>query len=236
MTQPRNRILLSALFNQPSGIDDLFTSKYYGEHGIDSIEEKGDRVLIIWGGEDISPMIYKQKPNRQNRGSTTPSVRDQAEMKLAEWAVRNNVPIIGICRGAQLMCALSGGKLIQHVTGHYGDHNIHCPEIAPGLGDIELTTSSIHHQMMLLTDVEHVLLGFTHPAKSDTYLGENNEEISECFSKDWCEPEIVWIPKTKSLCIQGHPEYMKKDAPFVKYVQALIDYFIFQKHYGNHNA
>jgi gamma-glutamyl-gamma-aminobutyrate hydrolase PuuD len=232
MTQ--DRTLISALYDQPSGLDSLFTRRLFGSEGYEKI--KGDKVLILWGGEDISPTLYGETPNSHTHASSILSRRDQIEKRMAEWFIANEYPIIGICRGAQLMCALSGGKLIQHVDNHYGHHNIHCPEVVPGLGDIELDASSIHHQMLNPTGVDHILLGHTWDKRgtlptmgniSSKYIGEGDKPVD--LPPDFHEPEIVWFPKTKALCIQGHPEYMSSKSNYVKYICDLVDHFCFSK-------
>src|SRR3990167_3250317 len=110
-------ILASALYNEQSPFTELFNQTTI-ETPEDLVELKPD-ALVIWGGEDISPKIYGQKPAiRWTSATAKLSIRDKLEIALANQAVKMRIPIIGICRGAQLMCALSGGSLIQHVSGH----------------------------------------------------------------------------------------------------------------------
>ena len=222
------RTMLSAIFDQSSGMDKLFTKRFYGSKGYEGLAKKGNVVLFLWGGEDISASLYNQKPYKWASLKLGESRRDTIEKTMAQWAIENGFPIVGICRGAQMMCALSGGKLVQDVNGHFGTHPIYCKEIVPGLGDVESVSSSIHHQMMIPDGVDHQLIAWPTPSnRSDIYTGEDNKNIESCLAPDWKEPEIVWFPKTKSLCIQGHPEYMKNDAPFVQLVNQLIEYFCF---------
>ena len=221
------RILLSAIWNQDSGIDTLFDEKFYGSKGYNDLEKEKNVVLVLWGGEDISPSLYNQQPSNHTSAKSIPSNRDQIEKRMAEWAIKNGFPIIGVCRGAQLMCALSGGKLVQDVDNHFGHHPIYCKEIVPGLGDSFVTASSIHHQMMIPDGVDHQLLAWPEsPSKRSTvYRGEDGKNIETCLDPNWKEPEIVWFPKTKALCIQGHPEYMSDKAPFVQLVNKLVEHF-----------
>lgn len=221
---PKKRILLSALFNQNSAIDPLFIDKYVGGMGLAAVPEEGQKVLVLWGGEDISPCLYKQKASYFTRAANVRSQRDHIEELLARQCINKGIPIIGICRGAQLMCAISGGTLIQHVSGHYGDHQVMTKE-----GKL-YTTNSIHHQMMNFEKVDHyTLIAWAHPNMSNTYIGENNKELPYAKSKEFLEPEIVWFPKTKALCIQGHPEYMSHTDPYVKYIVQLIRQYIFSE-------
>jgi hypothetical protein len=78
--------------------------------------------------------------------------------------------------------------------------------------------------MMLPGKTEHELLAWaTHPL-SNQYVGENDEQLK--IDK---EVEVVWFPKTKSLCIQGHPEYMHAESKFVSYCQSLVKKYILEE-------
>lgn len=153
---------------------------------------KPDHLLTLWGGEDISPSLYGQK-NVMSHADDKPSERDKREWALAERAVEMGVPILGICRGAQLVCALLGGKLWQHVDNHESKPH---PLIYKG-GYYE--TNSYHHQMMIPTD-DMEILGYAYN-RSKIKWGE------EAVADDSEEPEIVWCPRDNALLIQGHPEW-----------------------------
>jgi len=178
--------------------------------------EKGG-VLLLWGGSDISPEIYDQTPNSYV-SATTPSKRDIVEMSLVRRAWKLGMPTIGICRGGQLLCAMNGGSLVQHVDGHHNKHMITTSE------GTRILANSTHHQMMLPDAVQHELLAWSTWPMSMVYYGEDNRKLS--IER---EAEAVWFPKTQSLCIQGHPEYMPKDSDFVKYCQHLVKKFIIKE-------
>jgi gamma-glutamyl-gamma-aminobutyrate hydrolase PuuD len=171
-----------------------------------------DGVLVLWGGGDISPTIYGQKPIRYTGATEKLSERDKFEVACAKKAMSIGMPIIGVCRGAQLMCALNGGSLIQHVDGHAGGTHL----IRTFDGKL-LATNSIHHQMMNLVGTEHKLLGWAEHRQSNRYIVEDNEHIELDI-----EPELVWFPKTKTLAIQGHPEYLYPSHELVEYCTGLI--------------
>src|SRR5438067_2150266 len=87
------------------------------------IEATGkDDGLVIWGGADISPSIYGEPVGPRTGAGHEPSFRDRTEMAAVDAAIKVGIPLIGVCRGAQLMCAMSGGKLVQDVQGHMGSH------------------------------------------------------------------------------------------------------------------
>ena len=183
--------------------------------------EKGD-VVMFGGGEDISPSIYGQSASKWSYAPATPSMRDTFEIRAYHRAIEVGASCFGICRGAQLLCALSGGKLIQHVTNHGGTHWI--DTIDGG----KFITSSAHHQMMWpynLPKDNFKVLGWTDPPRSTCYVfseGDVKEEIDE-------EPEVVYFPKTSSLGVQGHPEFMSERAPFVRYSKDLLVQFLIER-------
>ncbi len=146
-----------------------------------------------------------------------PSKRDQWEAILGQTAIQLGIPIVGVCRGAQLGCALAGGILVQDVSGHGGDHLIRTND------DQVLVTSSLHHQMLYPWEVDHELIAWADPELSRRYEGLSDLEEE---MRDPREPEIVWFPKIKCLAIQGHPEFMDPKCKFNQYVKTLIDKYV----------
>ena len=72
------------------------------------------RGLVIGGGEDISPEHYGGDLHEQVRLDPE---RDALEIEWIEWALSRNVPLLGICRGAQLINVVLGGDLHQDIRG-----------------------------------------------------------------------------------------------------------------------
>lgn len=169
-------------------------------------------LILFGGGEDISPTLYNEKASKYTQSKHMLSDRDRLEANIFMLAHGRNVPMLGICRGAQLLCALNGGKVVQHVTGHHGLHLITTneKEVIP--------TSSVHHQMMYPFNIEHKMLAWCTKPKSNEYVMNDNSVLKEVP----CEPEVVFFPESKSLGIQGHPEYMSEETAFVKYTQKLV--------------
>jgi len=172
--------------------------------------------IVIWGGEDISPSIYNAPVSRYTYASETLSHRDRVEVAVCKRAIELGIPIIGVCRGAQLLCALAGGSLVQHVTGHGRTHNIVTVD-----GEV-YSTSSVHHQMMFPFNVQHELIAWSEEKRSHNYIDGDNNEIPLMHEESTVEPEIVWFPTIKGLAVQGHPEFMNEDCEFVKYVNSLV--------------
>lgn len=186
---------------------------------IDKGEDKID-ALVIWGGADISPSLYNDSVADLCGADWELSRRDYEEASACRAAIERNIPIIGVCRGAQLCCAIAGGRLIQHVDNHGRTH-----DMTTDAGDI-IRTSSVHHQMMFPFDVDHKMIAWASEKRSARYIIGNNE--SDPQMKDKVEPEIVWFPKIRALAIQGHPEFHGNpdSDPFVQYCLKLVKHYI----------
>lgn len=178
---------------------------------------EGD-ILIVHGGADISPAMYKQQRSKHGGGNHEITGRDKIEWDLMQKAKELKIPIIGICRGAQMLCALEGGYLIQHVNNHSGTHEI---ETFDGKS---LMVNSIHHQMMAPTTASNWELVAWTSKRSDQYWhtaeGEDQcaQEHPVLGNKD---PEFIYYPDIKGFAIQWHPEVMQI-GPTNNYVNSFI--------------
>jgi putative glutamine amidotransferase len=129
----------------------------------DAVAALLDRVdgVCLPGGPDLQPSIYGEEPHPQ-LGPTEPRV-DAVEMALIRAADRRGLPILGICRGMQVLNVARGGTLHQHlpdVVGErlahrqpeHGSITTHRVETAPHsrlratLGGPSLEVNSFHHQ------------------------------------------------------------------------------------------
>lgn len=75
-------------------------------------EQKDIDAVIIGGGDDISPSQYNQPP--EHDGEYDPD-RDELEIAWIRWALENKKPLLGICRGSQLINVVLGGELDQNI-------------------------------------------------------------------------------------------------------------------------
>ena len=117
--------------------------------------------LILAGGADIDPASYGEAAHAQTTG-TWPE-RDSYEVALARRALERDIPLLGICRGMQLMNVARGGTLIQHLPDDVGhedhrrvagsfdgaDHDVRLADgslAARAAGEVDHGTKSHHHQ------------------------------------------------------------------------------------------
>lgn len=114
--------------------------------------------LLLTGGGDVNPLLYADR--RDPRCYGVNAARDDAEWDAITAADEMSIPVLGICRGAQMINVAYGGTLHQHIpalpqTHHYhngGDHRVKAAEgsrLQKAWGDEDDSTRwvvSIHHQ------------------------------------------------------------------------------------------
>jgi putative glutamine amidotransferase len=152
--------------------------------------------LMLAGGSDIDPAGYGARPHPETRG-TWPE-RDRFELALAHAALERDMPVLGICRGMQMLNVSCGGTLMQHLPevethrhmpGAYSDHDV---RLEPGslaaraVGAERISVKSHHHQGL-------------------DELGEGIEAVG------WSEPdgliEAIELPHRRcALGVLWHPE------------------------------
>jgi len=176
-------------------------------------------IVLFEGGSDINSNIYGETPGFYTQNFN--DGRDSFELFAWKAAQKARAKMFGICRGAQLFCALSGGKVIQHVSGHLGDHFIDTCD-----GE-KYQTSSVHHQMMAPMEANHKLLAWSTHNRSKVYLDGNNNDCKDRLDKDLgLEPEAIWFPDTKCLGVQGHPEFMPNGHKFQGYCRKIVQQYL----------
>ena len=125
----RKLTLAYSPFNAP-GPAPIFPFDAVYEEKFNAVEKgslEGADALLLWGGTDIHPTFYNQpyhSTTERSGSGDQPSLRDMTEWHLMHEAKKLNIPIIGVCRGAQFLCVFAGGSLIQDVKGHYHAHTI----------------------------------------------------------------------------------------------------------------
>ena len=163
-------------------------------------------LVVFTGGADVSPEYYGEK--RIPGVACNPS-RDTVEKAQFITARDAGKAFIGICRGAQLLHVLHGHKLWQDVNFHALGGAPHTTYDLVS-GDVVMTTSC-HHQMMRVDDVNDPKNDFKVVAISDRSTHRRAQDVTFRVAKDQIafrnDIEVLWYPETNSLCYQGHPEF-----------------------------
>jgi putative glutamine amidotransferase len=198
-------------FGGYDSVHKLFTDSF----GWSSVMKPADADVIVWnGGADIGTEIYGEKsvmcgvPERQ-------SYRDQMEIGMFEDFKNSGKLKLGICRGAQLLNCLNGGKLYQDVNNHTNSHLM----LDVRTGE-EIQITSTHHQQMRAGQ-DATIIGIANDSTRKTSEEGTVTHAQAPSIKDGKDLEIVWYPDTQTLCIQGHPEYVP-GSRFAKYTLELI--------------
>ena len=175
----------------------------------ESIEDAS--LVVFTGGADVSPHLYNENAHPTTYNDEQ---RDKQEELAFNKAVRLKKNIVGICRGAQFICVMNGGKLIQDANNHG-----HCNHPITTDDGREITVTGDHHQMQLPPD-NAVPIAWAEPRLSTYYHGGPGIELNPEKEHD-----VVWYPNTNALGIQYHPEWMERQSEGLLYSQELIERF-----------
>ena len=166
-------------------------------------------ALILAGGADLDPASYDAEPHPCTTG-TRPE-RDAAELALAGRAIERDLPLLGICRGMQLLNVALGGTLIQHLpddVGH-GDHRRHLGSFDDADHDVRLAEGSL---------AARACGELVHATKSHHHQGVDRLGEGLVASGWSCLDDLVEaieLPGARwTLGVQWHPE-VDPDSPVV---------------------
>jgi putative glutamine amidotransferase len=178
-----------------------------------AVVERIDGLALV-GGADLDARLYGADPHET---ADAPRVeRDAAELALYRAARERGVPVLGICRGLQVMAVAHGGSLIQNLPdvpgsqvhrerpGQFVDH---LASFAPGsmagriFGTEAVVVNSSHHQAVD-TPGDLVISG---------WAADGTIEACEDPSTDFC------------LGVQWHPEHPERRSADLPLIRALVD-------------
>lgn len=171
--------------------------------------------LLLSGGEDVNPSFYGQTAT-EKCGKIVPA-RDHAEMKMLEAFLSTGKPILGICRGEQLMNVFFGGTLHQDIADvatschddyprkNRGNHEVSVTrgtKLAEIMGQETFLANSLHHQA-----VDKVAPALILAARSEDGIVEGVEHPAHPFC----------------IGVQWHPEHM---SAYSKLQRRIFDAFV----------
>lgn len=172
--------------------------------------------LILSGGHDVNPLLWEEEPIKE-LGETFPK-RDRFEFLLIENMLEEEKPILGICRGEQILNVYFGGTLYQDLSLKKGSNIRHNQKLKP---DLETHTVEIEKESLLyeILKKDKILVNsFHHMAIKDVAVGMK----VTAFSKD-SVIEGIEMREKNILAIQWHPEMLSKTNGLM---QRLFNYFV----------
>ncbi len=186
--------------NHVSYVKMFLANGYLGTNNIDEAD-----FVMFTGGVDINPAMYAERCLTSTHFNPE---RDRKDTSVYDECVTKYIPMVGVCRGAQLLNVLNGGSLYQDVNNHHT--SVGHPIIDHVTGQ-SITVTSRHHQGMIpstLSDEQEcvVLATCGRSTRRATDLS-----VETGLSDDY---EVLFYPSTQSLCYQPHPEEVGKDGYF----------------------
>ncbi|WP_425803673.1 gamma-glutamyl-gamma-aminobutyrate hydrolase family protein [Desulfitobacterium sp. Sab5] len=157
--------------------------------------------LVLTGGGDIAPLVLAEQP-KKGIGECFPE-RDLGELLLAKLALQLELPVLGICRGIQVLAVAAGGKIYQDIPSEYPqalEHKQKAPrentwhevelltsKLSRIVGETKIQVNSLHHQA-----VASLPKGFIKSAVSADGIIEGIEKSDSafCVGVQW-HPEVL---------------------------------------------
>lgn len=170
-------------------------------------------VVVFSGGSDVSAELYGEKPHF----STRPDIQqDLEDIETFKKCIKLGIPMIGVCRGAQFLSVMHGGKLNQDINNHNTSHSMY--DIREK--NVIKSVSSVHHQSVRDNTENGMEILADAYRSTKRWLNAVDVETSKTM-----DIEAFWYPHTMTLGFQGHPEY-KGYFQFSEWCNRQIEEFI----------
>jgi gamma-glutamyl-gamma-aminobutyrate hydrolase PuuD len=186
------------------------------------VVEPGERIppdidgLCLSGGPDISPARYGEL-DPKHLAKEPDLERDELEFRAIEDALRRDIPVLGICRGFQVLNVAFGGSLVLHVDHHEPEDpdsvRLHPAvaieprsRLAAASGGKALAVNSRHHQAVTSRELA-----------PSFHATASVDDLVEAFESD----EHRWV-----VGVQWHPERIRKDPGMSPEVEGVFEAFV----------
>lgn len=186
--------------------------------GKEAIKEQAAMIdgLLLSGGGDVQPQLFGEEPERQT-GTVLPE-RDAHELALVKLAMVASKPILGICRGCQVLTIALGGSIYQHLSpelaviqheqqslGSYAGHTVELADnskLAKLWGNYVMT-NSFHHQAVKVA------------ASGFSITGRTKDGVIEAVEHETA-PFVIGVQWHPELMVDNHPKMLQLFSAFVK--------------------
>ena len=185
-----------------------------GEPDLSTILSRLDG-LIFSGGGDIDPAIYQ--------GVSHPTIynvdleRDRSEISLAKLVLATNIPLLGICRGLEVLVVATGGSLVPHLPDEFGNVVVHRADQLHSIEhSVDITPNSRLAQMIGTTEVK--VMSWHHQAASIV----PSEWNITARAADGVIEALEHKHHAWAIALQWHPELSINDELQLRILQAFV--------------
>ncbi|WP_031517918.1 gamma-glutamyl-gamma-aminobutyrate hydrolase family protein [Desulfofalx alkaliphila] len=171
------------------------------------------RAVILPGGGDIDPLLFGEEPQAAN-GEICP-YRDGFELELARRAMDRNIPLLGICRGMQVLNVAAGGTVCQDITNQiknpikhfqqaprwYPTHTLTPVEgtrLEKIIGRAPVKVNSYHHQMIGKIGDRFKISAYAPDGVVEAIEDQDNNKFIVGVQY---HPETMWKTDAKALAL-----------------------------------
>jgi len=164
-------------------------------------EELPIKAIILSGGNDINPELYNQKPVYVRDLSM---FRDNTERKLLEIAIKNRLPVLGICRGMQFINVFFGGGIIQNIKEHVATRH--------GVNIIDLSLSKLLNKTIIVVNSYHnqgISKECLPPELKAFAFSEKDGVVEGIYHQNYPIAGIQWHPERLGSAKEYDKEIMK---------------------------
>ena len=187
--------------------EDIIILDAYSIKNTDSILKLADGIILT-GGEDINPLEYNDTINIKVCGPIN-YFRDTLERNLFNYAFQNNIPLIGVCRGMQMINIASGGSLFGDLPTEIGNQVIH-RNYGEVMHEIVLTSKNDYYNSLIFPPDQDTFFvnSWHHQGLKD--VASNIHVIARSYDG---LPEAAIIDTSEHpfmIAVQFHPERLGK--------------------------
>ena len=188
--------------------DGIIVLDAYNIKNTDSILKLADGIVLT-GGEDINPLEYNDTINISVCGPIN-YFRDTLERKLFDFALKNKIPLIGVCRGMQMINVASGGTLYGDLPSEIGEKVVHRKN-GEVMHNIVLSSQDDYYKNLIFPADQDTFLvnSWHHQGLKD--IADNIHIIARAYDG---LPEAAIMDTSEHpfiIAVQFHPERLGKD-------------------------